>query len=62
MMRLLIDLDETLIKTLFDFNVKKMTTEPFGSFTIGGHDRFVYLRPDLDLLTGIPFDVFTSGS
>ena len=61
-MRLMIDLDETLIKMVFDHTVKKMTTEPFGSFTIGGKDRFVYLRPDLDLLTGIPFDIFTSGS
>lgn len=61
-MRLFLDLDETLIKALFDFNVKKMTTEPFGTFTIGGHDRFIYLRPDLHLLEGIPFDILTSGS
>lgn len=61
-MRLFIDLDETLIKTVFDYTVKKMTTGPFGTFTLGGHDRFVYLRPDLPLLEGIPFDIFTSGS
>jgi len=61
-MNLYVDLDETLVKTVFDHDVKRMTTPPVATIEFPDANRYVYLRPDLELLRGIPFAVFTSGS